>query len=217
MKKGGKQKLLDYFIKNVNSWIPYTKLADVAGISDWARQVRTLRQEGWKIEQRGGGIKSEYLLSSVEKAEGRERGYISKKLRVKVLTRDNKRCVYCGKNPIEDDVKLQIDHKIPVDWGGQTVADNLQTLCSDCNLGKKAYFADFDGEIMKGILFKKTGMQRLLQLAKTIINKPIDVEFINSVAGIRDWTRSLRKLRQDGKVDYEWDSKNKTYTFKSDI
>ena len=33
---------------------------------------------------------------------------------------------------------LHVDHIIPWSQGGETVIDNLQTLCSDCNLGKGA-------------------------------------------------------------------------------
>ena len=85
MKKSAKQKLLEYFKENVGVWIHYKKLADVASTSDWAREIRTLRQEGWKIQHQGGSKKSEYQLTSIEKGEGKKRGYISKKLRVKIF------------------------------------------------------------------------------------------------------------------------------------
>ena len=35
-----------------------------------------------------------------------------------------------------DNIELHIDHIIPWSKGGETVLENLQTLCSDCNLGK---------------------------------------------------------------------------------
>jgi len=56
------------------------------------------------------------------------------KLRVKVLERDNYTCQMCGaKAP---DVKLHIDHIIPISRGGVTEEKNLRALCRDCNLGK---------------------------------------------------------------------------------
>lgn len=59
----------------------------------------------------------------------------SKSLRYDVLTRDNYKCVICGRST-SDNIKLQVDHIIPYSLGGETTLDNLQTLCSDCNLGK---------------------------------------------------------------------------------
>ncbi len=57
--------------------------------------------------------------------------------RLKVLDRDNYRCVFCGRSPAtEVGVRLHIDHKIPFSTGGKSTVDNLQTLCQDCNLGK---------------------------------------------------------------------------------
>ncbi len=215
MRKSAKEKILEFFKDNINIWIAYKKIAKVAGISDWARQVRALRQEGWKIEKMGGSIKTKYRLTSTIKGEGKKRDYINNRLRAKILLRDNYRCIHCGKNPKEDEIKLHIDHKIPVEWGGETTEDNLQTLCSDCNLGKKAYFADFNNEIMKNILKEDSGTQRLLILASNIVDKPLDVNFIGTIAGIRDWTRTIRMLRQKGKIDYEINRKNNTYTFRA--
>lgn len=62
---------------------------------------------------------------------------ISLFLRLKVLSRDNFRCVFCGKSPATDiGTKLHIDHIKPFSKGGESVLENLQTLCEECNLGK---------------------------------------------------------------------------------
>lgn len=62
---------------------------------------------------------------------------ISDKLRYQVLKRDNFKCCACGASPAKDfSVELHIDHIIPWSKGGETTIDNLQTLCSKCNLGK---------------------------------------------------------------------------------
>lgn len=62
---------------------------------------------------------------------------ISSKLRYQVLKRDNFKCCACGASPAKDTtVELHIDHIIPWSKGGETTIDNLQTLCSACNLGK---------------------------------------------------------------------------------
>lgn len=56
----------------------------------------------------------------------------SLRLRWRVLQRDRYRCCACGASGVE----LQIDHIHPWEKGGETVLENLQTLCSKCNLGK---------------------------------------------------------------------------------
>jgi hypothetical protein len=61
----------------------------------------------------------------------------SLRLRWCVLQRDNFKCCGCGASPaITLGVELHVDHIHPwSDWG-ETVLENLQTLCSKCNLGK---------------------------------------------------------------------------------
>lgn len=62
---------------------------------------------------------------------------INLRLRFKVMQRDNFKCCMCGASPAKDpSIELQIDHIIPWVKGGETTIDNLQTLCSKCNLGK---------------------------------------------------------------------------------
>ena len=62
---------------------------------------------------------------------------INLRLRFKVMARDNFKCCMCGKSPATDpSVVLHIDHIKPWAKGGETTMDNLQTLCSKCNLGK---------------------------------------------------------------------------------
>jgi 5-methylcytosine-specific restriction enzyme A len=56
-------------------------------------------------------------------------------LRYFVLKRDKFRCVKCGNTAGES--TLEIDHIVPVASGGRTDKDNLQTLCFNCNRGKR--------------------------------------------------------------------------------
>jgi hypothetical protein len=61
----------------------------------------------------------------------------SLRLRWHVLQRDNFKCCACGSSPaITLGVELHVDHVHPWSEGGETVLENLQTLCSKCNLGK---------------------------------------------------------------------------------
>ncbi len=62
---------------------------------------------------------------------------INLRLRFKVMKRDYFKCCACGASPSKDpSVVLHVDHIIPYSKGGETIIDNLQTLCSKCNLGK---------------------------------------------------------------------------------
>jgi hypothetical protein len=62
---------------------------------------------------------------------------VNLRLRYKAMQRDNFKCSVCGAAPANDPtVELHIDHIIPWSEGGESIIDNLQTLCSRCNLGK---------------------------------------------------------------------------------
>ncbi|MBI2467051.1 MAG: HNH endonuclease [Candidatus Rokubacteria bacterium] len=58
-------------------------------------------------------------------------------LRYEVLRRDRFRCSLCGASPASRlECDLHVDHVVPFSRGGKTIAANLRTLCSDCDLGK---------------------------------------------------------------------------------
>lgn len=62
---------------------------------------------------------------------------INLRLRFKVMSRDKFKCVKCGRSPAtHNNVFLHIDHRTPYSKDGEPIMENLQTLCSDCNLGK---------------------------------------------------------------------------------
>lgn len=60
-------------------------------------------------------------------SEPRVRGSIGEKLRAEVLR--HPRCAQRGKTPTEDNVKLQVDHKLPSSWRGTEDPASLQALC----------------------------------------------------------------------------------------
>ncbi len=62
---------------------------------------------------------------------------ISDRMRFRVLMRDGFSCQSCGASPQKQrGVELHVDHVVPWSLGGETVEANLQTKCSQCNLGK---------------------------------------------------------------------------------
>jgi hypothetical protein len=69
-------------------------------------------------------------------------------LRYAVLRRDRFRCILCGRSPATDiGVCLHVDHIHPWSLGGETVLENLRSLCEDCNLGKGSSVETPDGRL----------------------------------------------------------------------
>ncbi|MEU4121285.1 HNH endonuclease [Streptomyces virginiae] len=56
------------------------------------------------------------------------RGTLSRATRARILA--PQRCAQCGRTPLGDEVKLHVDHKIPISWGRDD-DDDLQPLCED--------------------------------------------------------------------------------------
>ncbi|MEK6243200.1 MAG: HNH endonuclease [Pseudomonadota bacterium] len=73
-------------------------------------------------------------LDTSRRATGREP---SLRLRWRVLQRDRFTCCACGASPaLTLGIELHVDHIVPWSRGGETILENLQTLCSVCNFGK---------------------------------------------------------------------------------
>ena len=70
-----------------------------------------------------------------EKTETRKSRTLSLRKRFFVLKRDGFTCKMCGANG--PGVKLEVDHILPIAEGGSDSLDNLQTLCFECNRGKR--------------------------------------------------------------------------------
>lgn len=94
-------------------------------------------------------------------------------------------------------MKLMVDHIKPRAWGGQTEDSNLWTLCAECNLGKKASESDVDAETMRAVLEEKSGRSRLRTYLKLRPNQVITKAELQIVAGITDYQKRLRELRQE--------------------
>lgn len=66
----------------------------------------------------------------------KSRAAISKRKRFNIFKRDGFICQYCGQSP--PNVKLELDHIMPVSRGGSDDDTNLITACFACNRGKAA-------------------------------------------------------------------------------
>lgn len=80
------------------------------------------------------------IITPTDGPDKAPRRTIARRLRYEVLRRDNYACRYCG--GAAPDVKLTVDHVIPVVLGGTDDPSNLVTACADCNGGKTSSSPD---------------------------------------------------------------------------
>lgn len=138
-----KAKLRTFFENNVGKIVDTNTLREVAGINNYARRIRELRdEEGMQIRShidRSDLKPGQYVLESKERLAKASRE-ISPQLRTEILDRDGYTCQLCGAGPTDRDpnnssrkIRLHIDHIIPKSQGGSDDKDNLRVLCSTCN------------------------------------------------------------------------------------
>ena len=144
-KVGSRSRLRNYFSENVGLILNSDTLREIAGVSEWGRRVRELRnEEGMNIvthNDRSELKPGQYLLVNVKPLPSFERG-ISKETRAFVLDRNGFTCQMCGiaageSNPDDGGRKarLHIGHVIDKSMGGTDDASNLKAICSLCNEG----------------------------------------------------------------------------------
>lgn len=162
------------------------------------RRVRDIRKNYVLYKERKDG-EWVYRLGWEKLVPAPDSGQISEKLRAAILHPAHGRCQMCGLTVQDDGVKLQIDHRIPVSWGGSTNQENLWAICEACNRGKRNFFASFDKEEMKKILSFQSVHERIAQLLNLHFGKPVPsyaIEFVaNATEPQEDWHKRLRELR----------------------
>ena len=142
---GARDKLREYFLAHLGQVLDSDTLREVAGISEWARRVRELRnEEDYQIlthHDRSDLKPGQYILENPkpQPAFARE---ISKEVRAYVLDRNGFTCQMCGAvagepHPYDSTRKtrLHIGHIIDKSMGGTDDPANLRAICSVCNEG----------------------------------------------------------------------------------
>lgn len=124
---------------------------------------------------------------------------ITNRLAAEVFTVKGRWCAMCGRGPV-DGVKLEIDHIVPREWGGQTVLENLEPLCAPHNQGKKAFFSTYDdvGPVISRAMGFDDPWTRIGELLKGFrkIGRPTPVELIYLVAKETHRGDPLKRLRE---------------------
>lgn len=120
----------------------------------------------------------------------------SGKLRAQVLHAAHGRCGMCGKTIAEDGIKLVVDHRTPLEWGGKTVAENLWAICVECNQGKKNFFDSVDSPAMRAAMQNESVHVRIGEFLKGMgVGVTVPSYMIDVVADQDEWRKRLRELR----------------------
>jgi hypothetical protein len=163
----------------------------------------------FEIERGRRGRNSTYRLKARRPKPLAPTGSISKTLRAFVLR--DQRCAQCGRTPAEDGVRLHVDHKVPQRWGGSNEPDNLQALCSECNEGKRDYYATLGQDAPKKILAAANFDEphvRIGEALKAAYPNKVRGDLLERIASAKqyqeDWQKRLRELRVLGwKIGWE--------------
>ena len=142
-----KQRILNFFLQNPGAILTNQEILDASGgATEWARRLRELRAEGWRIStnnDRADLKPGEYILEDATPPDSyRFDRPISRRLRAQVLERNGYTCQMCGVGAGEEmedgkPARLQMGHIVDRDHGGKDELGNLRALCQTCNQGAK--------------------------------------------------------------------------------
>jgi hypothetical protein len=117
-------------------------------------------------------------------------------------------CAQCGKTPLKDGVRLEVDLMVPPEWGGTTDPENLQPLCEECLEGKRQYlgtYVSYSEQIRHAASFDEP-QRRIGELLLALQGEWVPSELIGIVASAKefqtDYERRIRELRM-----LDWDYK----------
>jgi 5-methylcytosine-specific restriction endonuclease McrA len=155
------------------------------------------------IDKVGSGVETRYRLVDAKARSLESDLGISERDRAAVLRHG--RCAMCGRTPLEDGVRLQVDHKIPKEWGGTDALENLQPLCEECNRGKKNLFASYSdhADAIRAAISHESVHVRIGELLLALADEWVRSDVIDLVASPpgdyqEDWQRRMRELRNLG-------------------
>jgi 5-methylcytosine-specific restriction endonuclease McrA len=175
------------------------RLTEIGTQEQLDRRRRELNRY-FEIEHVRQGTETAYrLVRQKPRAPELDQG-VSERDRAAVLRHG--RCAMCGRTPLEDGVRLQVDHKIPKEWGGDDSLENLQPLCEECNRGKKNLFSSYMpyADQIRAAIGHESVHQRIGELLKAFVGQEIRSDVVEMVASRpgdyqEDWQKRLRELR----------------------
>lgn len=147
MKKrpSARDRLREFFSSNIGRVLRTHELREVAGINDYARRIRELRdEEGMPIKtakERADLRPDEYILENLGFMPTANAS-IPENLRKMALERDGARCRFCGADPTTQGpsnrsrLKLRIDYLEAPEDGGTEGLENIGVMCFSCAKSK---------------------------------------------------------------------------------
>jgi 5-methylcytosine-specific restriction endonuclease McrA len=122
--------------------ISYAK-SQVAKKTAWMRVWRESNREKEKARHKKYKENhSEIVQANRRSYEARKKsalGSITAKEWLDICNKFGNKCLRCGRN----DVKMTMDHIVPLSKGGTHTADNVQPLCLSCNSRKRDKYIDY--------------------------------------------------------------------------
>jgi hypothetical protein len=110
-------------------------------------------------------------------------------------------CAQCGRSPLRHGIALEVDLRVPPDWGGTTDPENLQPLCEECHEGKRQHletYAPYSDQIRHAANCAEP-QRRIGELLLALKGEWVPSDLIGIVASAReyqaDFERRLRDLR----------------------
>lgn len=108
---------------------------------------------------------------------------ISQRLRYEILRRDNHACRYCGATA--PDVKLTVDHVVPVSLGGTDEPGNLVAACGPCNSGKSA--SSPDAPLVAQVAEDALRWRRAMEVASEAAQREADTRRAYEQVFLQEW------------------------------
>jgi hypothetical protein len=123
---------------------------------------------------------------------------VSNRQRAEIIWNAHQRCQMCGRS-LDETGELHVDHKIPQSWGGSSDDENLWAICSQCNEGKRDFFATVNDPRVQQAMLGGDIHVRLGELLKAFGGQPVPSKYLELVAYTHDdWQKRLRELRELG-------------------
>ncbi len=149
------------------------------------------------IDKKRDGARTLYVYQG-ERTKPKDTDPINERLRYQALHMARERCRRCGRTIEKHGIVLVVDHKIPREWGGKTVPENLEAICEECNRGKKNFFKSVDAPWMRKVMGTKSVHVRLGETLKAFKGEPVDASTLEFIANQDDWKKRIRELRYLG-------------------
>lgn len=118
--------------------MPFSKYSATAYAHYFGNWTKALIEfEKYLLEEDVDTLEAIEEKPAIDRKQHKTERQVNWRLRFKVMQRDNFKCKCCGCSPATDPkIILHVDHIKAWSNGGETVFENLQTLCSRCNIGK---------------------------------------------------------------------------------